>query len=60
MKGTLLPNFNKILGREFLIVGVQQAEGIFSILYTNLNPWLKILCLGANDVSAERRYGETT
>jgi hypothetical protein len=54
-KGALLLNFNSLVERELLIMGVQRLEDIFSIISTNLRNWLNILGLGANDVSAERR-----
>jgi hypothetical protein len=50
----LLPNFKRMFEREFLIARFQQLEDIFSIVGTNLRAWFDILCLGANDVSAER------
>jgi hypothetical protein len=35
-KGSLLPNFNNILKRDFLITRVQQLEDIFNIVVANL------------------------
>jgi hypothetical protein len=55
-KGSLLPNLKKnMVQHEPLIVEVQQLEDIFSILRTDLCAPFKILGVGANDVSAERR-----
>jgi hypothetical protein len=51
----LLPNFNKIVEREFLITGFQQLEDVFSIVPTNLCAWFNVLGLAANDLSTERR-----
>ena len=39
-KGALLPNFNKIVEREFLTMGVQQLKDTFSTVRTNLRSWL--------------------
>jgi hypothetical protein len=44
-KGTLPPNFNKIVKREYLIMEVQQFEDFFGILGTNLHYWLNVLFL---------------
>jgi hypothetical protein len=57
--GSLLPNFNKIVECELLMMGVQQLEDVFSIVRTNLRAWLSMLDLGANGVSTER-LKETT
>jgi len=46
----LLPNFENIVEREFLIIGFQQLEDVFSIAGTNRRACLQVLCLGANDV----------
>jgi hypothetical protein len=44
-KGTLHPNFKKIVKREYLIMGVQQLEDFFGILGMNLRDWLNVLLL---------------
>jgi len=45
----MLPNFNEIIERQILIMGVQQLEDTFSILLRNMRSWLSIVGLGAND-----------
>jgi hypothetical protein len=42
----LLPYFNKIVERELLVLGVQQIEDIFSIVFTNLRTWLSMFGMG--------------
>jgi hypothetical protein len=54
--GALLPNFQKTVNREFLIMEVQQLEDILSIVRTKFLVWLNVLVLGQttqerNDVS---------
>jgi hypothetical protein len=41
--------------RQILIIVVQQLEGTFSIVRTNVRNYFSILDFGAKDVSAERR-----
>jgi hypothetical protein len=47
-KGALLPNFNKIVKRELLVMG---ARHIFGIVAVNVHAWLNVLCLATNDIS---------
>ena len=47
-KGAVFPKLNRILECQLLTIELQQFEG------TNYRAWLNILCLGTNDVSAER------
>jgi len=49
LKAALLPNFNKTVRCELLIIGVQQPEDVFSILSKNFRAWLQILDLEAKD-----------
>ena len=45
-KAVMLPNFNKIVRRELLIMGVQQLGDIFSNLRTNLGAWINTSDVG--------------
>ena len=45
----MLPNFNKIVKRDLLVMGARQH--IFSIVVMNVHAWLNVLCLGTNDIS---------
>lgn len=46
----LLPNFEKIVEGEFLIIGAQQLEDVFSIVRTDRLAGLNLLGLAAYDV----------
>jgi hypothetical protein len=50
----LLPNISHVVEREFLFVGAEQLEDIFSVLRTNLRTSVDVLGWAANDVNAER------
>ena len=50
-KGALLPNFNKIVKRDLLVIGARQLKHIFSIVAMNVHAWLNVLCLGTNDLN---------
>jgi hypothetical protein len=54
-KGVLLPNFNRIVERELLIVAVQRLEGSFNIARTNLS-----ISLDISDFGCKRRKCEQT
>jgi len=43
LKGALIPNFQKILESELLILGIQQLEDIFCKVRTDLRAWLSII-----------------
>ena len=53
-KCALLPNINHVVERDFLFMGAEQLEDIFSILRTNLRTSLDVLGLAANDANAVR------
>jgi hypothetical protein len=53
-KGTMISNFNKIVNCELPIIGIQQPDGIYSIITSYLCIYLNIFGLGAYDVSAEQ------
>lgn len=57
-KAAPLLNFNRIVKRALLIIGVQQFEDIFSTAGTNLRSWLNVVGLGPKDVRTERRTSE--
>jgi hypothetical protein len=42
-KGALIPNFNKTVEHELLIMGVWQLEDVFSVVLTNLRAWVQRL-----------------
>jgi hypothetical protein len=52
-KAALIPNFNKTIRHEFLIMRVQQTEDVFSILCKNFRAWLQILGLEAERYTYE-------
>jgi hypothetical protein len=52
-KGALLPNLNKMVECEILILVVQHLEDIFNIICLDLHVWLNILSVGAKGVSAD-------
>jgi hypothetical protein len=49
----LLPNFNKMVRREILNMGVQQLEDVFSIAHTNFRAWINTSDLEENDVKLD-------
>ena len=57
-KAASLLNFNRVVERVLLIIGVQRFEDIFSIAGTNLRSWLNAVGLGPKDVRTERRTSE--
>ena len=56
--GDLLPNFNKIVEYELLIMEFDNSKTWFSIVPTNLRGCLNMLGQGANGVKVERRKSE--
>jgi len=53
-KCALLSNINRVVEREFLFMGTEQLEDIFSILRMNLRTSLDVMGWRAKDVNAER------
>jgi hypothetical protein len=53
VSGLFASEFQQYVEGELLIMGLQQLVDTFSTLRTHLRPWLNILSVGANDVSAE-------
>jgi hypothetical protein len=51
----LLPNFNKTVRRELLIMEVQQIDDVFNILCTNIRAWINTSDLEEKELSTERR-----
>jgi hypothetical protein len=49
----LLPNFNKVVRREILNMGVQQLEDVFSIAHTNFRAWINSSDLEEKDVKLD-------
>ena len=50
----MISNFNKMVNCELLITGIEQLDGIYSIITSYLCTSLNIFDLGAYDVSAEQ------
>jgi len=44
LRGSSASEFNNVVEREILNLGVQQLPDIFTILCTNLRAWLTKLC----------------
>lgn len=57
-KAASLLNFNRVVERALLIIGVQRFEDIFSTAGTNLRSWLNVVGLGPKDVRTERQMSE--
>ena len=49
-KAASLLNFNRIVQRALLIIGVKRFEDNFNIAGTNLRSWLNVVGLGPKDV----------
>jgi len=55
-KAASLPNFNKMVRCELLIMGVQQLEDVFSILRTNFRAWINTSDIEEKDVKLDDFY----